>query len=68
MSHPTHPYYILDHLVRNVLPEKCRNATVQAYYQAQLDDPDGTIEQCKGKLAAWVLERWDNGSLWRFDK
>lgn len=67
-QHPSHPFYILDHLVKNVLPEKCRNDRVKAFYQAQLDNPEDTIEECKKFLAKWVLEMWDKGTLWKHDK
>jgi predicted transcriptional regulator len=61
--HPTHPYYILQHLVKTVLTEKCRNANVKEFYKAQLEYPDVTIEECKSKLADWVLNLWDKGKL-----
>lgn len=66
-EHPSHPHYILDHLVRHVLPERCRNDKVTAYYKAQLDDPDATIAECKSFLADWVLKMWTKGTLWRHD-
>lgn len=56
--HPTHPYYLLEHMVMNVLPEKCRHDTAKAFYKDQRDQPDEAIQICKGMLADWVLELW----------
>lgn len=67
-TYPDHPYYLLEHLVHNVLPEKCRHPVVQAYYHAQLNDPDGVIDECKDMLAPWVLRLWDRGHLWTFEE
>jgi hypothetical protein len=47
----THPHRILEHLVRNVLPERCKKEKVKdEFYKAQLDDPDATMEECKRRL------------------
>lgn len=67
-THPAHPLYILDHLVKKVLPESCRNEAVKAFYKAQLEHPDAAMEECKSILANWVLDMWDNGALLKYDK
>lgn len=66
--HPLHPFSILEHLVRVVLPAKCRSDNAKEPYQAQLDGPDGTIQECKSKLADWVLELWEAGKLHKLDR
>jgi hypothetical protein len=66
--HPTHPYYILEHLVKNVLPEKCRHDNAKEFYKEQLDKPDEAVEICKSMLADWVLELWANGRLYRLER
>jgi hypothetical protein len=66
--HPLHPFSLLEHLVRVVLPAKCRSENSKTYYQAQLDKPDETIEACKGKLASWVLKLWDEGKLYKLER
>jgi hypothetical protein len=57
--HPAHPHNILQCLVKKVLPEKFRSDKVKAFYQEQLEDPEATIEECKGMLADWVAEYWE---------
>ncbi len=44
-EHPSHAFFLLEHSVRVVLPEKCQDEDVKAYYQAQLNDPKGTIAE-----------------------
>ena len=66
--HPTHPYSILEHLVRDVLSERCRKDSVKDFYQCQLDDPDAAIEECKRRLQDWVLEYWESGKLNNLNK
>ncbi|KAH8730760.1 hypothetical protein GQ44DRAFT_605810 [Phaeosphaeriaceae sp. PMI808] len=66
-THPTHPYYILDHLIKNVLPEGCQRETARAFYEAQLEDPEAALEECKSMLAGWVTEIWDKGTLWNYE-
>ena len=56
--HPTHPFAILDHLVKNVLPVKCTNEKIKQIHQQQLDDPEATIVECKQYLADWVIDLW----------
>ncbi|KAH7084802.1 hypothetical protein BKA63DRAFT_498216 [Paraphoma chrysanthemicola] len=60
---PTHPHAILEHLVRVVLPESCRQEAVNKYYEEELRDSTATIDKCKDKLKGWVLEYWDAGKL-----
>jgi hypothetical protein len=61
---PTHPYAILDHLVKNVLPAKCANRfKVKRMYQQQLDDPEATISECKQYLTDWVMDLWKGGKV-----
>jgi len=67
-EHPSHPFFILDHLVKNVLPERCHNEKVAAYYKGQLDDPEATIKECRSFLAGWVLDMWRKRTLWKHDK
>jgi hypothetical protein len=62
----THPYPVLEHIVRVVLPSRCQSNTsgvVAKYYEEQLDNPGSTIAQCKSFLADWVLELAGTGSL-----
>lgn len=65
-EHPSHPYYILEHIVRNVLPEKCCHEKVKAFYKTELDKPQETIDTCRSKLAGWVLELWEKGTLYKY--
>ena len=67
-EYPSHPFFILDHLVKNVLLERCRKNVVAAYYKAHLDDPEATIKDCRSFLADWVLETWTRGTWWKHDK
>ena len=67
-EHSSHPYFILEHLMKNVLPEKCRNEKVAAFYKDQLDNPIAAIEECQSKLADWVLTMWDRGTLWDYHR
>lgn len=52
--------------MKNVLPEKCRNDTLKAYYEAELERPQATIDACKSMLVQWVLDLWDKGALLKF--
>ncbi|KAI8936475.1 hypothetical protein NX059_006880 [Plenodomus lindquistii] len=61
--HPTHPHYLLEHLIRDVLPRKCQKQKVKDYYKEQLDDPDTAIAVCKSLLGDWVLEYWNAAKL-----
>ncbi|KAI4635657.1 uncharacterized protein J4E87_000611 [Alternaria ethzedia] len=67
MSSPVdalHPSYILDHLVKVVLPEKCESSSVVAdYYKNELADPDSAIAQCQSFLPDWVVELSATGKL-----
>ncbi|KAF2874633.1 hypothetical protein BDV95DRAFT_666450 [Massariosphaeria phaeospora] len=62
--HPSHPYRLLEHLVKEVLPHKCKSQPLLDFYSDQLADPDAAIELCKGKLSDWVLEFWNKGRLY----
>jgi hypothetical protein len=66
--HPVHPFSLLEHLIREVLPAKCHTDNSKSFYQAQLDGPDEAIQDCKDRLADWVLELWDAGNLYKLNR
>lgn len=55
-EHPTHPLYILEHLIREVLSAKCHYEKALTFYQEQPDNPAQTIKERKGLLPAWILQ------------
>ena len=63
-----HPYYLLEYLVKTVIPNRCRNEDVRAFFQAQLDDPDAAIDQCKSLLSSWILEMYEEGTLYKYEE
>jgi hypothetical protein len=66
-----HPYSILEHLVRDVVPERCalaRGDSVRESYKEVLDDPNGTIDECKGLLGDWMVELSTSGKLRSLDE
>jgi hypothetical protein len=62
----THPFYILKHWIRNVLPKK--SEAVCKYYKTVLDDPEGAIAECKQHLADWVVEYWKAVKINKLDE
>jgi hypothetical protein len=68
---PMHPYELLEHIVREVLVERCRDAStdkVRTFYADQLRDPDQAIRECKALLQPWVLELSAAGKLRDYDE
>lgn len=66
-----HPYALLEHIVKDVLVERCKTApadSVRAFYAKQLSDPDATIRECKDLLGDWVLELSSAGKLRNYDE
>jgi hypothetical protein len=57
---------VLSHIVRTVIPERCRTAkddSVRAFYQRALDKPATTIAECKEALGEWVIKNAADGKL-----